>query len=223
MAATALSIAVAYLWGAIPTAYLVGRYLKGIDIRTYGSGNVGASNVSEHVGPRIGLLVGVADSLGKGTLPVVMARLLDLELGVEVSVGVAAIAGHCWSPYLRFTGGRGVATSIGVLIGLWMWKELLVEAVLMGLIGRAIMKQTGFWTFASILALPLLTVFLDRPTEITYGAVAIGVTLLLKRLTANWEMPAEDLPIYEVLTYRLVFDRDVSSQEEWTSRRPSQD
>ena len=223
MATTALSIAISYLWGAIPTAYLVGRYLKGIDIRTYGSGNVGASNVSEHVGTRIGLLVGVADSLGKGALPVVMARLLGLEPVVEVSVGVAAIAGHCWSPYLRFTGGRGVATSIGVLIGLWMWKELLVEAVLMGLVGRAIMKQTGFWTFVSILALPLLAVFFDRPNEIVYGAVAIGVTLLLKRLTANWDTPTKDLPTYQVLAYRLVFDRDVSSRKEWTTRRPGQD
>ena len=224
MATAALWIGLAYLWGAIPTAYLVGRYLKGMDIRTYGSGNVGASNVSEQMGARAGLLVGLFDSLGKGALPVALVKLMDLGLGVEASTGAAAIAGHCWSPYIRFTGGRGVATSAGVLFGLWLWKELLVEAILVGLIGRAVMKQTGFWTFVAILALPLLTLlFFDRPTEITYGIAAISVTLLLKRLTANWESPANGLPIYQVLVYRLLLDRDVSSQEEWTTRQPDKD
>lgn len=223
MATIALSIALGYLWGAIPTAYLVAHYLKRIDLRNYGSGNVGASNVSQHISPRTGLLVGIFDSLGKGTLPVVIAGILNLGFAVEISISVAVITGHCWSPYIRFTGGRGIATSIGVLVGLHLWKELLVEAILMGLIGRAVMKQTGFWTFMSILALPLLTVFFDRPVETTYCAIVISVTLLLKRLTANWEAPSGDTPVHQVLTYRLLFDRDVSLHEEWTKRQSRQD
>jgi len=219
---TILPIAVSYLWGAIPTAYLIALYLKGIDLRDYGSGNVGASNVFQHLSHRTGLVVGIFDSLLKGTMPIAIARILNLELAVEISIGVAAITGHCWSPYIRFTGGRGIATSIGVLVGLYLWKELIVEAILMGLIGRAIMKQTAFWTFLSILVLTPLTLLFDQPIEITYCAVVISAILLLKRATANWEAPSGDIPVHRVLIYRLLFDRDVSPNKEWTTRQPRQ-
>ena len=218
-----LAIGLSYLWGAIPTAYLVALYLKGIDLRTHGSGNIGASNVFQHVNLRTGLVVGIFDSLFKGTMPIAIARILNLELPMEISIGIAAITGHCWSPYIRFAGGRGIATSIGVLVGLFLWKELLVEAILMGLIGRAIMKQTGFWTFVSIIVLAPLTLLFDQPIEVTYCAISISTILLIKRVTANWEAFPDDNPVYRVLTYRLLFDRDVSPNEEWTTRHPRQD
>ena len=123
-------IVAAYLWGAVPTAYLVARYVKGIDIRNYGSGNVGASNASEHVGGRIGLAIGFFDAVGKGFLIVVIARLLDQDLSIQVAMGLAVIIGHNWSVYLRLTGGRGVATSLGVILGLGLVWEFPVWLVL---------------------------------------------------------------------------------------------
>ena len=220
MTAAVLAIVGAYVWGGIPTAFLVGRYFRGIDIRKYGSGNVGASNVSEQMGTWAGILVGTFDSLGKGTLVVLVAQSLDQSLAVQASAGVATIAGHSWSPFIRLTGGRGVATAIGVLLGLIMWKELLIEAVALGLVGRAILRDTGMWTLIAMLLLPVLAVLFKQPVELQFMSVAIGTVLAVKRLTANWERPPKGHSFARVLVYRLVWDRDVARIEAWTARRP---
>lgn len=217
---TALIIAGAYLWGAVPSAYLAGRFLKGIDIRDYGSGNVGAANVGEHVGRWTGIGLGAFDMLGKGTLPIVVARLLDQSLAAQGAVGAAAIAGHNWSPYIRFTGGRGIATAMGALVGLSMWLELLTVAVLFGWIGRSIYRETGLWTLVSMVVVPLLAYVYGRPEELVYATVGFGALIALKRLTANWEMPRGEHGLARVLTYRLTWDRDVPRKAQWTARRP---
>ena len=93
----------AYLAGGVPSGYILARSLRGIDIREYGSGNVGASNVTAVIGARAGVLLGAYDCLVKGTLPVLIARALDQSAGVQVAVGLASVAGHAWSPYIRFT------------------------------------------------------------------------------------------------------------------------
>lgn len=215
-----LLIVGSYLWAAIPTAYLVARYRKGIDIRRYGSGNMGATNVMTHVGKRTGFLLGTFDCLGKGTLPVVAANLMDQSLAVQAGAGLAAIAGHNWSPYVGFTGGRGVATAIGVVFGFQMWYEFLILAFVMGAIGLLLFRETGFWTFMSMLALPVLAFIFDRPPEVLYMTLGIGGLLVLKRLTANWERPTSQYPLANILVYRVLWDRDVPKKAEWTRRRP---
>lgn len=118
--ATILVIAGAYLLGALPSAYLLARVVKGIDIREYGSGNVGISNFSVHVGKRWVVPLVLFDIFGKGILPVAMAsgNILGLGLWVEVGAGMASILGHNWSVWLKFTGGRGMATVLGVVAAL---------------------------------------------------------------------------------------------------------
>ncbi|MEN6644251.1 MAG: glycerol-3-phosphate 1-O-acyltransferase PlsY [Armatimonadia bacterium] len=113
-----MAIIGAYLFGGTPIGLLVGR-AKGIDdIRKYGSGNIGASNVLRVIGVKAGLLVWLTDAL-KGFIPVAIAAwVLHLGGWWLAGVAVAAIVGHCFSIYLRFTGGRGVSTSLGVIIGL---------------------------------------------------------------------------------------------------------
>ena len=220
MVQSALIILGGYLWGAIPSAYLVGRYLKGIDIRDYGSGNVGAANVGEHVGRWTALWLGIFDSVGKGTLPILLANLTDQSLAVQAGVGLAAIAGHNWSAYIGFTGGRGVATAIGMVMGLLMWRELLVGTLLIGVMGRLVWRETALWTFITLLVLPALAYFWE-PRELAFGIAAMSLMLIVKRLTANWELPegARNLP--RLLTHRLLWDRDVSPSEQWTTRRPA--
>ena len=220
MATTALIVLAAYLWGAIPSAYLVGRYLKGIDIRDYGSGNIGSANLMEHVGRQTGFWLGVFDCVGKGTIPVVVVKLMDQNLSVQAGAGLAAIAGHNWSPYLRFTGGRGVATAIGVLVGLLMWKEVLTGLFIIGVVGRLVTRDTGLWTFVAVLALPMLAYLYGQPSELIYMSVGIALLLMLKRLTANWKMPEGEYALHRVLAYRLLWDRDVPRREQWTGRRP---
>ncbi len=221
-----LALIAAYLWGALPTAYIVGRISKGIDLRRYGSGNVGSANLVAHVGRVIGLSVGVFDCLGKGTLPIVLAKLLDLGIGTQIGIGLAVVAGHNWSPYIRFYGGRGVAASIGVLLGFLMWRELLVLAIFLGVIGWIILHDTGFWTFMSLLCLPplawLFQVYIDgNPPYLVYFSLGVVPLILLKRITANWTSPPANHPISHVLFYRVLYDRDVPKQAIWVERKPS--
>ena len=220
-------IAAAYLLGSIPSAFLLARYLRGIDIRDYGSGNVGASNVMEHVGLRTGIALGVFDTLFKGTMPVVAANLMGQSPAVQGAVAIAAIAGHNWSAYLKMTGGRGIAIGIGVLLGMGLWIELAVGLLLIGLMGRVVMKDTGIWSLVSFLALPVASVVADaagvadRPPEVVYMLGGMALLLVVKRLTGNWERPSTDrYGPARVLLHRFLWDRDVPRQESWTGRMP---
>ncbi len=125
MASALAATIVSYLFGAIPIGLLVGRAHGIDDIRKYGSGNIGASNVLRLLGAKLGLTVWLLDAL-KGYVPVALAmHVLGVEGWWLAAVAVAAIAGHCFSPYLRFTGGKGVSTSLGVIIGL-DWRAGLI-------------------------------------------------------------------------------------------------
>jgi glycerol-3-phosphate acyltransferase PlsY len=115
--ATVLVIAGAYLLGALPSAYLLARVVKGIDIREYGSGNVGIANFSVHVSKLWMVPLILFEVFAKGVLPVAVAsdNILGLGLWVEAGAGMASILGHTWSVWLKFTGGRGMATALGIV------------------------------------------------------------------------------------------------------------
>src|SRR3989338_5088795 len=114
-----MGIILAYLTGSIPTAYIFGRMSKGIDIRQHGSGNVGATNVFRVLGKWPGTVVLMLDIL-KGTIAAaVVPDMLGLT-GVlhRAALALAVVCGHNWTVFLKFKGGKGVATAFGVLIGL---------------------------------------------------------------------------------------------------------
>ncbi|MCX8213906.1 MAG: glycerol-3-phosphate acyltransferase [SAR202 cluster bacterium] len=217
MGIATLLIVAAYLWGAVPTAYIVARYINGIDIRNYGSGNVGASNAAEHVGGQIGLAIGLFDAIGKGSLVVVSASFLDQDLAVQVGIGLAVIVGHNWSVYLRMTGGRGIATSLGVILGLGLVWEFPVWIILI-LFGRIVRGDTALWTLLGALVLPFLAGARGQPAEIVWMLAGIALLVVTKRTMANWERPTTD--VLRVLTNRILWDRDESNKEKWTVRRP---
>lgn len=104
-----------YLLGAVPVGLLVARWRRGIDIRQYGSGNTGATNVLRTLGWKASLVVFVAD-LVKTIVPVYIAQVLTGSAWVEALAGVAAIAGHCWPVYARWSGGRGSTSSLAGLL-----------------------------------------------------------------------------------------------------------
>lgn len=120
-----LLIVFAYLLGSMPFGLLIAR-TKGVDLRRVGSGNIGATNVVRHVGKRLGILCFVLDVL-KGLVPMVLVPLLGLvdkdagpvQLTLWLLVGCAAVLGHVFPVYLKFRGGKGVATSLGIVLGLW--------------------------------------------------------------------------------------------------------
>ena len=120
----AFTLIAAYLLGSLPTGYLTARRLKGVDVRTLGSGNIGATNVARVIGKRAGLFVLLVDTV-KGTLavtllPTLMAQLAGAEAPAHWRLwsGLAVVIGHDWCCWLYFRGGKGIATSLGVLLGL---------------------------------------------------------------------------------------------------------
>ncbi len=116
----ALAIIAAYIIGSCPSAYVAGRLLKGIDIRQVGSRNMGAMNVFYTVGFAAGITV-LAVDIGKGVAAVALARWLGVPLAAELLAGAAAILGHAFPAFLKFRGGKGGATLIGVLVFLMPW------------------------------------------------------------------------------------------------------
>jgi glycerol-3-phosphate acyltransferase PlsY len=104
----------AYLLGSMPTALIVSKRFKGVDIRTVGDGNMGARNTYHSIGPMFGLLVAVIDFF-KGALPVLLAYLLGLELGWQFLAGALAILGHDFPLFAGFRGGQGTASTLGTM------------------------------------------------------------------------------------------------------------
>jgi glycerol-3-phosphate acyltransferase PlsY len=123
-----LIVILGYFLGAIPTAYIAGRVVKGIDIRRVGDANVGAANAFHQLGKKIGVAVGLIDA-GKGALAVLIAQAADIPQEAVLITGVAAIIGHNWPVFLGFRGGRGESTTIGMLLILVTQPMLILGGV----------------------------------------------------------------------------------------------
>jgi len=193
-----IGIILSYLIGSIPTAYIFGKMLKGIDIREHGSGNVGATNVFRVLGKKPGIVVLLLDIL-KGIIAVVIVSdLLGLtEVIHRVILAVVVVCGHNWTVFLKFKGGKGIATSFGVLIGLTI-KIAVIRPVLIWvvLIWLVCFLATRIISVSSILAaicLPIIMVLTNQEiTIICLGVMfCIFVTLRhkanIKRLFAGQE------------------------------------
>lgn len=112
-----LAIVIGYLLGSIPCAYIAARLVKGVDIRQVGGGNVGALNVMREIGTAAGFAVFLGD-ITKGSLAVLVAQWLGLSLPWVFVAGFVAVVGHSWPVWLKFSGGQGLATTMGVLLPL---------------------------------------------------------------------------------------------------------
>lgn len=206
----------AYLLGSVPSAYLAGRWLRGIDIRQYGSRNVGGSNTWKNVARWAVVPVGLFD-LGKAALPTWLAlHRLDLGYSVAVVAGLCAALGHAWSLYLRFTGGRALSCILGTLAVVFPSGALgllLVMAV-------TALLQWNPLTAIGLLGLPAFSLALSRPPAVTYGCLAMILLTALKRLEANGEPLPRGPERRAVIWRRLWMDRDIASHEAWVTREP---
>ena len=191
--AAGLAVLVAYLLGGVPWGLLLGRWFRGVDLRQFGSGKTGATNAARTLGWRISLAVFVLD-VGKGALGILLARWLTGDPLVESLAGLAAIIGHCWSPYIGFRGGRGVSTGIGGALA------LAPTALLVAIpIGAIIIGLTRYISLASILgaagvALAILAIALTSgPLAYAVYAVVGGALVIathrdnIQRLLAGTE------------------------------------
>jgi len=142
-------IAVSYLVGSIPSGYIAGRVLRGIDVRDFGSGATGATNVMRTLGRGPFVVILLADAL-KGYVPVLVAWFLFESHDLQVASGLAAVVGHDFPLYIGFRGGRGVATSFGVYAALALPVSLGLVAV-----GLFIILAFRYMSLMSILTVPL--------------------------------------------------------------------
>ncbi|MEX1038111.1 MAG: glycerol-3-phosphate acyltransferase [Acidimicrobiia bacterium] len=189
----------AYLIGSVPSAQILAR-LRGVDLREIGSGNIGAGNLTSAVGVQWGAVSALFDGL-KGLIPVLFARyVLDMGLAASGMAGLVAVAGHCWSIYLKGRAGRGLATSAGLLVALD--PVLIVWVGGWSLAGWRI--GSGFAGFLGWGLLPLLAIALGRPGTETMFLALLSATLMFRRAQGN---PGDPEGAGNVLR-RLIYDRD---------------
>ncbi len=214
-----LIILVAYLTGSIPMAYIMGRLRRGIDIRQYGSGNVGASNIFIHVGKWYIIPLGAFDIFVKGAFPVWLAHILGLNSYIEAAAGIATIAGHNWSLYLGFTGGRGIGTGLGVLLALA--GPMLIAYVGVAVLGWILFRSSALWWGIATALLPFWSLGLGKEPAVTIFCGSFLLVTILKRLTSNKGTAPPGVKWREVMKQRLLYDRDIPSREEWVQRKPA--
>ncbi len=211
-------IALGYLVGSIPFAYVIVRRAKGIDLRRYGSGNVGASNVMQFLGLRGFMLIALLD-IAKGASVVLVAQALNRPELEKALTGLATIAGHNWPIYLRFHGGRGVAAIAGVISVLVPQASLIVVPLTLALLGLS--RDGAISTGVGLLLLPLVALALYGPGVLFLGCLGLSLMAFAKRLQGS-PGPAAGMetPRPRRLFYRLLYDRDVRDRDAWVTRRP---
>jgi acyl phosphate:glycerol-3-phosphate acyltransferase len=188
----ALWVVASYLLGATPTAYLAGRLVRGIDLREHGSKNLGATNVYRVLGWRWAIPVALVD-IAKGAIPVALfGRWAAGGPWLAVGLGIAAVLGHVFSPFVGFKGGKGVATALGVFLALAPVAVLIAVPVWGGSLWL-----TGYVSLSSLVAAASFPVWvkLTAPGAVSafWASIALAVLIVyshranLQRLLAGTE------------------------------------
>jgi len=172
----AFLIFLSYLYGSIPFGLVIGKLWKGIDIRTLGSKNIGATNVLRTLGPGAAVFSFLGD-LSKGVIAVSLGRLTGSDT-ICLLCGLTAIAGHNWSVFLRFSGGRGISTTIGVFIMLMPIETFIVLAI-WGLV-VLITRYVSLGSIVSIASLPIQAYLFGRPNSFVLFSALIAIMAIYK-------------------------------------------
>jgi glycerol-3-phosphate acyltransferase PlsY len=176
-----ISIILSYLIGAISFSFIIAKWLKGIDIRQHGSGNAGATNTLRVLGKGPGICVLLLD-MGKGILAVWVGKWMgDISVWIPVICGIAAIVGHNWPVYFHFKGGKGIATTIGVMATLAFLPSLFA-----GIIAIIVIALTRYVSLGSLIlsaALPILILIMNRPYEILWASLLLCVFAFVRHRT----------------------------------------
>jgi acyl phosphate:glycerol-3-phosphate acyltransferase len=220
-----LSLIGAYLLGSIPAAYLGVKWFKGEDIRTKGTGNVGSSNVARTTSKALAVPIALFDML-KGTLAIWIAHLLGLSAWAQMAVGFFTIVGHNWPLFLGFRGGKGMITSLGVILYV---SPLLALIILLEAYSPAIKRWMAQGVFVALISLPLWSWFAwswfesgrfgaGARTAVTVGFLCVSLMGFVKRLIGARVELSRDVPTGELLLNRLVLDRDIGDLKAWIDR-----
>lgn len=166
---------IAYFMGSLPNGLYVSK-LKGIDIRNEGSKNTGATNVFRVLGAKYGILVLVLDAL-KGFIPLILSEIFGIKGNYLVLIGVTAVIGHTFSPFLNFKGGKGVATSLGVFLYLTPIPMLITLVIFFVIVG--ITKYVSLGSIVASIVLPMLILIMSPNEKIGSKMVVFIISALL--------------------------------------------
>ena len=180
-----LSFIAGYLIGSIPTGYIFGRLYKGIDIREFGSGNLGATNAMRVLGKVPGIIVLVIDVLKGVVVITLVASLFGITHAVWLTLlSLTVVAGHNWTIFLKFKGGKGIATTLGVMIGLAIKIEgMRLVLGLSLLIWLVIFLGTGYVSLASIITatlLPVVMMLTSQSLELVVMGIIFCIFVVLR-------------------------------------------
>ena len=167
-----LTLIIGYFLGSFPSGFLAGKWFANIDLREMGSGSTGATNVLRQVGKFPALIVFIVD-VAKGIAPVIVAKELGLNDNWQVASGLASLAGHIWPIWLKWRGGKAVATGLGLFLGL-AWPVGLAS---LGIF-LTIISLTKIVSLASIIAaisLPLLMLFSFKGSEVSFAYLLVSL------------------------------------------------
>ena len=220
-----LLIIAAYLLGSVPAAYLIAKWSRGIDLRKYGSGNVGGSNLIKATSVKLAVPAIVYDLI-KGALPVWVAQLLGMGPAEQMAAGIFAVIGHNWPVFLSFQGGRGMLTSLAVV---FMMSPILGLILLVMAYSLAPFKQMALSVLIALASMPLFSWFLNQPLNIeerlpvTVGFAVLLLIAVVRRLAVPRSALSESVPLMRLSINRLLFDRDIADRKAWINRRPLED
>ncbi|WP_409346590.1 glycerol-3-phosphate 1-O-acyltransferase PlsY [Paenibacillus sp. MBLB4367] len=176
-----VSVIISYLLGSISFSFLAGKWLKGIDIRKHGSGNAGATNTLRVLGKGPAIAVLLLDAL-KGVLAVWVGMwLVEGNVWVAVACGLAAIIGHNWPVYFGFRGGKGIATTVGVMATL-AFLPLLIAGII-AILTIAITRYVSLGSLLLTSLLPIIIILMDKPMPLLWASLVLAVFAFVRHRT----------------------------------------
>ena len=174
-----------YLFGSFPSGYLAGRIIKGIDIRSLGSGSTGATNVLRHIGKRAAITVFLIDVF-KGVISILLAKYFLLNDSWQVAIGLSTLIGHIWPVWLNWKGGKAVATGLGIFLGL-SW-QVGISTLGVFIIMISLFRIVSLASVSAALSLPLIMFLSFKTSSISLPFLLISLlamTLVIWRHREN--------------------------------------
>lgn len=173
-----------YLLGSIPFGYIIAKKFKGVDIRNHGSGNTGATNVFRVLGSKAGLATAIGD-VGKGIVAIIIARVLInqttwgmTEETVNLITAILVIGGHNWPVFLKFNGGKGVATTAGVFLALFPYLFPILVLVWLPIV--FLTKYVSLASMAAGIAIPILMILFNEPLPYLFFGIIAAIFVLYR-------------------------------------------
>ncbi|MFA5316773.1 MAG: glycerol-3-phosphate acyltransferase [Dehalococcoidales bacterium] len=210
----------AYLVGSITPAYIAARITRGIDLRKFGTRNTGISNLWHAIGKRVAILIPVIlFDLAKSWPLLWAAKVMGLGFAGQAAVIVAVVVGHNWPVYLRFHGGRGMLSTLGIALIIPVINHLppwpLATGLTILVLGTFVLRNAPLGVGLGVVSLFVVSLAIREPFAMTMGYLGITLAMIIRRLALPRRDISVSLSLPRLLINRLLFDRDIRDRKAW--------